>query len=343
MYIHDRVPGNTIMSYKSEYIKARKRKIIILLALIVFLSLPASAGLTAVTSGPQTIAKADTVTLTGTDALNGSVTLWIVGRNYFDTKTATPDKKGNYTFVIKPEESNKFSSGEYAFLIQDPGADKIFEIAPLLWSDGIRIADQGKAITNIGQKSSFPADIGPVAAIILNISGQTGVDDIFTPYYFYVEEPYMRFNRVSESDSGKLPDQTTGEAILITGITNVGPENLLQVEIRNATSSDLITSQTIPVESGTNTNQWTYSLDAPGLPAGSYIVTISEQKYTTTGNASALLTILEYRIAGTTTFSSLQPELPAGGETLYGVILPLIISFAALVIIGIIMLVSLRK
>lgn len=254
------------MSYKSEYIKARKRKIIILLALIVFLSLPASAGLTAVTSGPQTIAKADTVTLTGTDALNGSVTLWIVGRNYFDTKTATPDKKGNYTFVIKPEESNKFSSGEYAFLIQDPGADKIFEIAPLLWSDGIRIADQGKAITNIGQKSSFPADIGPVAAIILNISGQTGVDDIFTPYYFYVEEPYMRFNRVSESDSGKLPDQTTGEAILITGITNVGPENLLQVEIRNATSSDLITSQTIPVESGTNTNQWTYSLDAPGLP-----------------------------------------------------------------------------
>ena len=151
----------------------------------------------------------------------------------------------------------------------------------------------------------------------------------------------MRFNRVSESDSGKLPDQTTGEAILITGITNVGPENLLQVEIRNATSSDLITSQTIPVESGTNTNQWTYSLDEPGLPAGSYNVTISENKFTTSGEASAQLTVLEYRMADTPS-SPLQPELPMG-ETLYNVILPLLISFAALVIIGIIMLVSLRK
>lgn len=313
---------------------------VLLLALAVFLCLPASAALTVVTSGPQTIAKADTVTLTGTDAQNGSVTLWIVGRNYFDTKTATPDKKGNYTFVIKPEESNKFSSGQYVFLIQDPGADKSFEIAPLIWSDGIRIADQGKVITNIGLKSSFRADVSQVASAILNISALPGVDDIFTPYYFYVEEPYMRFNRVS--GSGNLPDQTTGEAILITGTTNVGPDNLLQVEIRNATSSDLITSQTIPVVSGTNTNQWTYLLDEPGLPTGSYIVTVGEQKYTTSGSASAQLTILENRIAGTPTSPS-QQDLPAGSETLYGVILPLIISFAALVIIGIIMLVSLRK
>lgn len=329
------------MSYKREYTRLRGLNTVILLLLMVFLSLPASAALTVVTSGSQTIAKADTVTLMGTDAQNGSVTLWIVGRNYFDTKTATPDKKGNFTFVIKPEESNKFSSGEYVFFIQDPGADKSFEIAPLVWSDGIRIADQGKVITNIGLKSSFRADIGPVAATIHNISKLSDVDDLFTPYYFYVEEPYMRFNRVSESGSGKLPDQTTGEALLITGTTNVGPENLLEVEIRNATSNDLITSQTVQVERGSNANQWTYSLDEPGLPAGSYVVTVGEQKYTTSGSASAQLTILENRIAGTPT-SPLQQELPTG-ETLYGVILPLIISFAALVIIGIIMLVSLRK
>lgn len=328
------------MSCKREYTRSRGLNTVILLVLMVFLSLPASAALTTVTSGPQTIAKADTVTLTGTDAQNGSVNLWIVGRNYFDTKKATPDKKGNFTFVIKPEESNRFSSGEYVFLIQDPGADKSYEIAPLIWSDGIRIADQGKVITNIGLKSSFRADIGPVAAMILNVSKRPDVDDLFTPYYFYVEEPNMRFNRVS--GSGNLPDQTTGEAILITGTTNVGSENLLQVEIRNATSNDLITSSTIPVVSGTNTNQWTYVLDEPGLPTGSYIVMIGEQKYTTSGSASAQLTILENRIAGTPT-TPLQPELPVGGETLYGVILPLIISFAALVIIGIIMLVSLRK
>ena len=163
---------------------------VILLALMVCLILPSSAALTVVTSGPQTIARADTVTLTGTGAQNGSMILWILGRNYFDTKTATPDKKGNFTFLIKPQESTLFSSGEYAFLIQDPGADKSFEIAPLLWSDGIRIADQGKIITNIGQKTSFPADISPVSSTILNVSERPDVDDIFAPYYFYVEDPY---------------------------------------------------------------------------------------------------------------------------------------------------------
>ncbi len=88
-------------------------------------------------------------------------------------------------------------------MIQDPGADKSFEIAPLIWSDGIRIANQGKVITNIGQKTSFPADISPVASTILNVSERPDVDDIFTPYYFYVEDPYIRFNRVGESSSGQ--------------------------------------------------------------------------------------------------------------------------------------------
>ncbi|HNX17716.1 MAG TPA: hypothetical protein PKM50_05230 [Methanoregula sp.] len=316
--------------------------IVILLAFFVLFSLPASAALTAVTSsGPQNIVKADTVTLTGTGAQNDSVTLWIIGRNYFDIKSATPDKKGNYTFVIKPEESNKFSSGKYAFLIQDPGTDKSNQITPLFWSDGIRIAHMGKVITNIGLKSSFRADIDPVVSQIVNASERSGTDDFFTPSYFYVEEPQIRFNRISDSSSMTLPDQATGEAIMITGTTNVGPENMLTVEIRNATSDELLTSRTVPVERGSNLNQWTYTLDAPGLPAGNYFVTAGVQKYTTSAKATAMLTILEYRIATPATLN-IQPELPVA-ENLYGLILPLIISFAALVIIGIIIVVSLRK
>jgi hypothetical protein len=313
-----------------------------LLTLLVLLSLPASAALTIVTSSPETIVKADTVTFMGTGAQNGSVTLWIIGRNYFATIPAKTDKSGNFTFVIKPEQSTGFSTGYYAFLIQDPGADKSFEINPVVWSDGsIRIADQGKVITNLGQISSFPADIGPVAGTILNASVRPDVDDIFTPYYFEVQEPEVHFNRVSESDPNKLPDQTTGEAILITGTTNVGPEDHLLVEIRNATSNDLVTSQNIPVENGTTTNQWTYSLDEPGLHAGSYTVTVGEQKYTASGDASKQLTILQYFIPDNSSLLS-QPELPPG-ETIFGAILPLFICFAALAIIGIIILGSSRK
>jgi hypothetical protein len=314
--------------------------ILLAILLAACISLPASAGITAVTSEPQTIVKADTVTLSGTGAQNGTMALWIVGRNYFNLVTTAPNKQGDYIFTIKPEETSRFSSGEYAFIIQDPGADKALGIAPLLWSDGIRIADQGKVIANIGDTSSFRADVSPVVSTILNSSSLSGTDDIFTPLSFYVEEPSVRFTRAD--DNGKLPDQATGEAILVTGTTNMGPENDLNVEIRNATDRTLVTSRSIPVEKGTNSNQWTYSLDAPGLPAGSYIVTVGQQKYSTMGRSSAQLTILEYRIAGTPDIP-LIPAIPAAGGDLYTLILPLIISFAALVIIGIIMIVSLRK
>ncbi len=320
--------------------KSGATAVALLAALLVILILPpVSASLTAMTSGPQTIVKGDTATFAGTGAENGSITLWIIGQNYFETQTTKPDKTGNFTFIITPKETTLFSPGQYAFLIQDPGANRNFEIGPLLLSDGIRIADQGKIVGDIGQISSFPVDIHPLVSIILNSSMQSDTDDIFTPYYFYVEDPSVHFNRIS--DTGNLPDQTTGEALLITGTTNIGPENLLHVEIKNATSGDVVTSQNIPVEAGANSNQWTYSLDEPGLPAGPYTVTVGEQVYTTSESASAELNILQYRIASNSSLYG-QPELPAGVTT-YGALLPLLISCAGLAIIGIIMLVSLRK
>ena len=255
--------------------------------------------------------KADTVTLSGTGAVNGSITLWILGQNYFATKTIEPDKKGNYTFIIKPEETKRFSAGEYAFLIQDPGADRSFEIGPLLWNDGAcALQIREKSLPTSAQISSFPVDIGPIAATILNASVRPDVDDIFTPYYFYVEEPAMHFNRVN--DAGKLPDQTTGEVSSDhRDHKRRARKSSSMFQIRNATSGDLITSETIPVVEGSNTNQWTYSLEEPGLPAGIYNVTVGEQKYTTPGNASAQLTVLEYLIAGN---SSLSLSLNSGRD-----------------------------
>ena len=308
--------------------------------LFLILVFPVSAQVTFVTSGPQTIVKGDTVTLTGNGAENGTVALWIIGQNYFSTKMAVPDKKGNFMFTVPPTETTLFSPGTYAFIIQDPSADKTLEIGPLFWTDGIRIANKGKVIANIGPISSFPADITPIANVIVNASESPGVDDIFTPYYYYVEDPWIHFNRIN--DAGYLPDQTTGEAVLIAGTTNVGPENHLHIDIKNATSGESVTSQDIQVQPDPNTNQWSYSLDEPGLPPGSYVVTVSEQKYTTTESVSAKLNVLEYLIAGNPQGPG-GPQVPVPNVTSSAILLPLLISCGALVIIGIIMLVSLRK
>jgi hypothetical protein len=313
--------------------------VLLVCSLLVF---PVSAGVTSQTSIPQTIVKADTVTLSGTGAQNGTMVLWILGRNYFDTRSANPDKKGNYTFVIKPEESNQFSTGQYAFVIQDPGADHAPQISPLLWADGIRVANNGKVLTSLGLKSDFTADILSVVGVLLNASARSGSDDLFTPYYFNVYDPTIRFNKVHHTATGeKLEDQTTGEGILITGTTNLGTENQLSVVIKNATSDEIVTSRLIPVESGSGENRWSYRLDAPGLQSGIYNITVSGEKYTTRGSASAQITILEYRLAR----PSLTEETPSNAtpEAMdYGV-LPLVISFAAMVIIGLIMLVSIRR
>lgn len=310
----------------------------------VCILLPVSAAVTAQTSVPQTIVKADSFTLSGTGAQNGTMTLWIIGRNYFDTKSVTPEKKGNYSFVLKPEETNKFSTGQYAFVIQDPGADSTVQIAPLLWADGIRVANNGKVLVNLGEKSDFGADISPVVGVLLNNSAVSGSDDIFTPYYFNVYDPSIRFNKVHPSPVGdKLEDQATGEEILVTGTTNLGTENQLNVVVRNSTSGEIVTSRLVPVEAGSSENRWFYKLDAPGLQPGTYTITVSGEKYTTSGSASAQITILEYRLANPTRVTQTSPINVSDDAMDFNVLLPLVISFAALIIIGLIMLVSLRK
>ena len=65
-----------------------------------------------------------------------------------------------------------------------------------------------------------------------------------------------------------LPVQTTGNRISFTGSTNVGVENSLHADIRDAATNTLITTKMIPVIAGAEINRWSYELLSPGLPAG---------------------------------------------------------------------------
>ena len=78
---------------------------VIAIILLVILILPASATISSVTSLHDTIVEGDTVTFIGSGATNGTVAIWVMGRDYFAIKTVQPDKKGNFTLVIKPEDT----------------------------------------------------------------------------------------------------------------------------------------------------------------------------------------------------------------------------------------------
>ena len=120
-----------------------------------------AADITLTTSSPQVLARGDTLTINGTNAINGTCAVWVIGRNYFDVTNVNPDKKGMLTLVIKPKETMTFSSGEYAVLLQDPGKNGALEIGPLYWSDGIKIANNGKIIDEIGLKENLKGNVEP--------------------------------------------------------------------------------------------------------------------------------------------------------------------------------------
>ena len=76
----------------------------------------------------------------------------------------------------------------------------------------------------------------------------------------------------------RLPDQITGERIVISGTTNIGTENTLNTEIRTRNTNEIVTIKTIPVIAGYPMNTWTWDLDAPGLPPGDYELTVGWEK-----------------------------------------------------------------
>jgi hypothetical protein len=311
----------------------------VLILLIPFCVLPAAAGeITLTASSPQVLVKGDTMTLSGTQATNGTCAVWVIGRQYFDVKTVNPDKKGMLTFVIKPEETRKFSTGQYAVLVQDPGKNGGLEIEPLYWSDGIKIANMGKIIDQIGLKENLRGDVHPAVDTILSAVNRSKTDDSFTSAYISVEDPEVNFNKILDAHADlHLPTQTTGEQITITGTTQVGPENTLRVAIIDRQSGAVIVSKPVPVVAGTNRNSWSFTLSSPGLSAGNYSVQVGWLKSDDDVLGTALLTIRESNVLSPTPL----PESP-GEVAGLDVFFPLIISLAALVIIGIIIVVSLR-
>ena len=102
----------------------------ILLILFAFMVTPVAASVYYTSSVHQIITKGDTFTISSTSAKNGPVAIWIIGKDYFDTLPVTPDRNGNFSISLKPTTTEKFSSGQYAIVIQDPGPNGIMEIEP---------------------------------------------------------------------------------------------------------------------------------------------------------------------------------------------------------------------
>jgi len=280
------------MQKRTNRIRTGYRVTAVMLAATLLLCIPAAASITFTTSTPQTLAKGDTLAISGTGAQNGSVTVWVIGRDYFETVTTVPDKDGYFTLAIPPEETARFSSGRYAVVIQDPGTNGRPEIGYRSDSAGNISFLNGQAVfADIGPTRGITANAEPVARILVGGTALPGTDDVLAPYYVFIEEPSISFDNISAADS-QFPEVTAGKRITISGTTNMGVENSLHVDLRNLDTNTLIGTRTIPVTAGGQKNRWSFDLDTAGLPPGEYFVTVGWMKSNVTGTGSTIVRVI---------------------------------------------------
>jgi hypothetical protein len=248
-----------------------KRGIVILILLLALIVTPVTATVYFTPSAPRIITKGDPFSISGTGAVNGTVAIWIVGRDHFEILTTAPDRHGNFSITIKPSATNDFSSGQYGILFQDPGSSGILELeGGTDVNDNLVVMNRGKIITRLGYRQDLGENIRPVVEQIQSASSTAGIDDIFTAEYFFVEEPAIFFNRLIPASGFRLPDKITGERIIIPGTTNIGTQNTLIAKIRSQNTKEIVTVTNIPVSAGFPMNTWVWDLDTPGLPPGDY-------------------------------------------------------------------------
>ncbi|MEI7856648.1 MAG: hypothetical protein WCH85_03995 [Methanomicrobiales archaeon] len=279
--------------------KISKLKGIIILMAVALIVLPVAASVTFQSSVPKTIAEGDRFVIRGTDATNGSVAIWVIGRNYFDIRFVKPDEHGTYTFILKPDETRNFSSGQYAVVIQDPGANRQFEIEPRISGTGtVTLLNNGVIYADVGEKQNFKADVQPVITMVLAATTSPDTDDIVTPYYFFVELPSIHFDRNTDPEWDiPLQVKISGKPVVIRGTTNMGVENVLTATVRTADTNKPIMATILPLIAGSNNengnilNRWEYELNPSGLPAGEYFLTIGWQKEKTLGTGTILFTV----------------------------------------------------
>jgi len=256
------------------------------------LAFPAAATVYYSASTPQIITKGDTFVVSGIGAKNSTVAVWVIGREYFDVRTATPDRYGNFSLVYKPTDTMKFQNGQYAVVLQDPGESRSFEIGPGRDTGGnLTFMNRGKIIFRLGRMEDLPGNVQKEAEALASSAQLEGVDDVFLVRYFSVENPSIYIDGIIPASDSRLPDTTTGEKIVIAGTTNLRGDDAIHAVISDAGSGTAITTKDIAILPGSSLNRWSYVLEEPGLEPGMYRITLSSAAMGSEESATAYLTV----------------------------------------------------
>jgi len=289
----------------------RARILLLLTCLLPLIAVPSLASVTFSSSTPVIITKGDALSITGVNAVNGTSALWVVGRNYIGREIIIPDSRGNFTLRYKSADTRDYTSGQYAFVVQDPGPDLKLDIEYRIDDNGdIILQNQGRTFADIGARENLRASVVPLISEFSSTAANPGADDVFTPYYFVVENPVISFDHISDPANSRLAGVAGWEPIILEGQTNVNPRDPLRAEIRDRATGALAASATIAVIPGATVNRWRWVLDNPGLPPGTYEVTIWRPDSFVSCSGSATLAVQPPATSTTNTSGNATGSIP---------------------------------
>jgi hypothetical protein len=252
-----------------------KYEAVLIVLLLVSLMAPVTATVYFSSSAPGIITKGDTFSVSGTGAVNGTIRIWIIGRDHFEGLTTAPDRHGNFSISIKPTATEKYKSGRYIVVFQDPGPGGMLEIEPGAETNGNpAIMNRGKIIARLGSRQDLGENIPAIVQELISGSTIPGVDDTFLPAYFFVEEPAVNVDNLIPASGSMLPDIITGDRIFFSGTTNIGTSDSLRADIYNTDTNEPTTTKNIAIVPGKEMNTWSYEIKPPGLPPGNYNLTV---------------------------------------------------------------------
>jgi hypothetical protein len=265
----------------------------IVLIVSVFNLVPVAASVSFQTSCPNTVAIGDSITISGTDAGNGSVAVWVIGRNYFQVTEVVPDSAGSFSLVIPPNKTRNFSSGQYVMLLQDASTDKTLNIVPQTTGRGnITLMSNGEVVADLGSRDDLHAVIRTLEDVIPAVAKKQKSDDIFQSYPFFAEVPFVYFDPETVTrGEPRVSFNPAGNPQVISGITNMGRENTLFARIHLSASSTVVTQDTLPIIEGNVLNHWSYKPDLQTLRPGQYYITVGWMKSNMTGTGSVSFTV----------------------------------------------------
>jgi len=171
-----------------------------------------------------TLARGDALVISGTvtGAPLKEIAVWIMGDHFHSHHTALVGPDNTFQYSLSPEVSERMETGKYYAVIQHPMENGRFDVFQ---------AESGKEtlVKNTADERSFiiegkDALRGTKAVEALaGMFNNANIDDVSLELPFSIQDPVIRIDSIS--------DKNVGEAFNISGITNLGEENELYVEI----------------------------------------------------------------------------------------------------------------